>query len=264
MSGFFGSDMHQRLQAEAEARTGYIKGTSGACQTGRTFGCDDVDRLGWDVIEAVLDRDGVCGFRMIPVESAQELASRLGERGFHLDLRDVFTGDRHGALPLSEQIVRKGPPDGLRELEMPTEPEGDYTRRIQSLMADAGVVPFSGSLLTGRLGPATTVVVGNASGTVVAAAHSYLPHNSFSPYHRYAWGGLVAVAHEVRGHGAGSYVNARMIVSAFRDLGSEHVYEIVSATNEPSIRMVRGCGLERHTPVVSGIASREGSARFTR
>ena len=73
MSGFFGSDMHQRLQAEAEARTGYIKATSGACQTGRTFGCDDVDRLGWDVIEAVLDRDGVCGFRMIPVEGPKSL-----------------------------------------------------------------------------------------------------------------------------------------------------------------------------------------------
>jgi hypothetical protein len=147
---------------------------------------------------------------------------------------------------------------------MPTEPEGEYTRRIQSLMAGAGVVPFSGSLLTGRLGPATTVVVGNGSGTLVAAADSYLPHNSSSLYHRYAWGGLVAVAHEVRGHGVGSYVNARMVVSAFRDLGSEHVYEIVSATNEPSIRMVRGCGLERDTTVVSGIASREGSARFTR
>jgi hypothetical protein len=108
MSGFIGSDMHQRLQAEAEARTDYIQATPGACQTGRTFGCDDVDRLGWDVIEAVLDKDGVCGFRMIPVESAQELASRLGERGFHLDLRDVFTGDRQRALPISEKIVRKG------------------------------------------------------------------------------------------------------------------------------------------------------------
>ncbi len=46
MSGFFGSDMHQRLQAEAEARTDYIEATPGVCQTGRTFGCDDVDRLG--------------------------------------------------------------------------------------------------------------------------------------------------------------------------------------------------------------------------
>ena len=35
MSGFFGTDMQQRLQAEAEARTDLIKATPGACQTGR-------------------------------------------------------------------------------------------------------------------------------------------------------------------------------------------------------------------------------------
>ena len=264
MSGFFGTDMQQRLQAEAEARTDLIKATPGACQTGRMFGCDDVDRLGWDVIEAVLDRDGFCGFRMIPVGKAEELGSRLGERGFQLDLRDVFTADRHRALPMSEEIVRKGRPEGLRDLEMPTEPAGDYTRRIQSLMSDAGVVPFSGSLLTGRLGPATTVVVGDSTGAIMAAAHGHLPHNSFSPYHRHRWGGLVAVAEEVRGRGLGSYINARMIVTVFRDLAADHIYEVVSATNKPSRRMVETCGLELDPAVVCGIASRAGAVRFTR
>src|SRR5215207_6570373 len=101
MSGFFGSDMQQRLQAEAEARTDYIKATPGACQTGRMFGCDDVDRLGWDVIEEVLERDGFCGFRMIPLGKADELGSRLSQRGFQLDARDVFMADRERALPIS-------------------------------------------------------------------------------------------------------------------------------------------------------------------
>ena len=71
------------------------------------FGCDDVDRLGWDVIEAVLDRDGFCGFRMIPVGKAEELGSRLGERGFQLDLRDVFTADRHRALQYRKRSFAK-------------------------------------------------------------------------------------------------------------------------------------------------------------
>src|SRR5215207_5367285 len=124
MSGFFGSDMQQRLQAEAEARADYIKATPGACQTGRTFGCDDVDRLGWDLIEAVLDRDGCCGFRMLPVGAAHELASRLGARGFRLDLWSVFTTVRQRALSISEEIVRRGLPQGLLDMEMPTEPEG--------------------------------------------------------------------------------------------------------------------------------------------
>ena len=131
-------------------------------------------------------------------------------------------------------------------------------------MGAAGVVPFSGSLLVGALGPATTVAVGDRNGTVVAAAHGYLPHNAYSAYHRHAWGGLVAVAESQRGKGLGNYVNARMIVSAFRDLDATHVYELVSASNVPSRRMVESCGLRPEPGLVCGLATPNESARFTR
>ncbi|MBL6430524.1 MAG: hypothetical protein HPM95_02065 [Alphaproteobacteria bacterium] len=55
-----------------------------------------------------------------------------------------------------------------------------------------------------------------------------------------------------------------MVVAAFRDLGASHVYELVSAANEVSRRMVEACGL-RHAPdLVCGLATREQAARFTR
>ena len=264
MSGYFGTEVQQRLQAQAETSVDFINATPGACQTGRTMGCDDPDQLGWEVINQILDRDGICGFRMIPITTADELRARLGKRGFRFDSWEVFAADRLKALAASETIVDRGLPDGLVDLDKPTEPAGEYTARIQVLMAASGVVPFSGSLLTGALGPATTVAVGDETGTVVATAHGYLPHNSYSAYHRHAWGGLVAVAESQRGRRLGNYINARMIVSVLRDLHATHVYELVSASNVPSRRMVESCGLRADPAVVCGIATPADGARFTR
>lgn len=264
MSGYFGTEMQQRLQAQAEASVDFIDATPGACQTGRTMGCDDPDRLGWERIIEFLDRDGVCGFRLIPAGEVDELRSQLMKRSYRFDTWDVFLADGTTALVASEAILSRGLPDGLTELKSPTDPEGEYTRRIQALMGAAGVVPFSGSLLTGALVRATTVAVGDGDRNIVAAAHGYLPHNAYSHYHRHAWGGLVAVAESQRGKGLGNYINARMIVSVFNDLDATHVYELVSATNIPSRRMVQSCGLRPEPALVCGIATPNDSALFTR
>jgi hypothetical protein len=264
MSGYFGTKAQRRLQAQAEQSIDFIKATPGVCQAGRTMGCDDPDQLGWERIEEFLDRDGVCGFRLIPAENAEKLRSRMLERNFRFDTWDVFLADRSSALPASEAIISRGLPAGLTALDRPTEPESEYTARIQALMGAAGVVPFSGSLLVGTLGAATTVAIGDGNGTIVAAAHGYLPHNAHSAYHRYAWGGLVAVAQSQRGKGLGNYINAQMIVSVFRDLDATHVYELVSASNMPSRRMVESCGLRPEPGLVCGLATPHESARFTR
>lgn len=79
MSGYFGTEVQQRLQAQAEASVDFINVTPGACQTGRTMGCDDPDRFGWELIDKILNRDGICGFRMIPASKADELKSRLAK-----------------------------------------------------------------------------------------------------------------------------------------------------------------------------------------
>lgn len=264
MAGYFGTEVQQRLQALAEASVDFIDATAGACQTGRTMGCDDPGRLGWERIEEFLDRDGVCGFRLIPSSKIDELISRLAKSNCRFDSWDVFLADRAQALAASAAILARGLPDGLTELDRPTESEGEYTVQIQTLMASAGVVPFSGSMLVGAIGPATTVAIGDGEGNVVAAAHGYLPHNNYSPYRRYAWGGLVAVAQTQRGKGLGNYVNARMIANLFRDLDASHVYELVSATNLPSRRMVESCGHRAEPSLVCGIATPNGSAHFTR
>jgi RimJ/RimL family protein N-acetyltransferase len=262
MSGYFGTQIQQRLQAQAEESAEFINATPGACQTGRMMGCDDPKRLGWERIIEFLERDGICGFRLVPASEVQEIRSRLEERDFRFDTWDVFLADRRTAESASAAILSRGLPEDLLELESPTDPEGEYTARIQALMGTVGVVPFSGSMLTGSA--ATTLAIGDREGNVVAAAHAYLPHNAYSVYHRYAWGGLVAVAHSQRGKGLGNYVNALMVASAFRDLGATHIYELVSATNVPSRRMVQSCGLLPEPGLVSGVALPNEGRRFTR
>lgn len=264
MAGYFGTEMQQRLQAQAEASADFIRATPGACQVGRMMGCDDLDSLGWERIYEFLNPDHACGFRLIPSEKVDELRSRLAERDCRFDAWHVFLADRTTALAASERILARPLSDGLIELEKPSDPEGETTRRMQALMAAGGVVTLSGSFLTGACGPATTVALGDEDGNVVATAHSYLPHNAHSPYHRYAWGGLVAVAESARGKGLGKYINARMIVGVFRDLDATHIYELVAATNLASRRMVEACGLSLEPAFVCGIATPSGSARFTR
>ena len=98
MSGYFGTQIQQRLQAQAEASTAYINATPGACQAGRTMGCDDPDQLGWDRINAFLTRDGVCGFRLISAPKAEEIRSQLIKQDCRFDTWEVFTADRATAL----------------------------------------------------------------------------------------------------------------------------------------------------------------------
>ncbi|MCA1243952.1 GNAT family N-acetyltransferase [Stappia stellulata] len=264
LAGFFGTDSQKTLQARAEASAAEIAATPGLCQAGRTMGCDDPDALGWERIEAFLQRDGICGFRLITSDQAERLRERLSANGFRLDTWDVFLTDRETALAACRPIVERGLPDGLAELDVPPTPEGAMTRRIQAMMSAAGVVPFSGSILCGDTGPAVTLALCDPSGGIAAGAHAYLPHNVASRHRSHAWGGLVAVDDAHRGKGLGRLINAMMVVAAFRDLGASHVYELVSAANEVSRRMVEACGL-RHAPdLVCGLATREQAARFTR
>jgi len=264
MAGHFGTPMQRTLQMRAEEAADWIKATPGACQAGRFMGCDDPDRLGWERINEFIERDGLCGFRLISAAQADTIKERLAAQDCRFDTWDVFVGERSIALTASEEIVSRGLPDGFADLPIPTDPVSEDMQHLQAMMGAAGVVPFSGSLLAGARGPVTTKALGDRDRNVVAAAHGYMPHNAHSDHHQYAWGGLVAVAEAMRGKGLGTYVNAQMIVSVFRGLGATHVYELVSATNIPSRKMVEACGLRHEPGLICGLATPNESTRFTR
>lgn len=264
MAGYFGTELQQRLQARAEVSAELIATTPGACQAGRMVGCDDPDKFGWDRIGEIIELDGVCGFRLIDTDHVEEIRSELSSRGCRLDTWDVFLAERETALAVSGKFAHPPLPSGYSLWPTPTDPESDQMRRLQAMMASAGLVPFSGSLLTGRVGRATTVLIGDAEGNLAACAHGYMPHNAYSPYHDYAWGGLVAVAEPHRGKGLGKVINALMIDRVFRDLKASHIYELVSASNVVSRRMVEACGLRLEPALTCGMATPHQSGRFTK
>lgn len=264
MSGYFGTQSQQRLQASAEANAAFIAATPGACQTGRMVGCDDLDRFGWERIDAILARDGIIGFRLLPADQADELHSKLADRGFRLDTWEVYLADGATAGAACEAVLAGPLPGGLAVLPRPTTPEDDYITRIQLLLAAAGIAPISGSMLVGALGPAATVAIGSDGGNVIATAHTYLPHNAHSLYHRYAWGGLVAVAEAHRGKRLGAHVNSLALTAAFAELDATHVYELISPSNLPSQRMAVACGLHHDPSLLCGIAMPSESGHFTR
>lgn len=264
MAGYFGTEMQQRLQARVELEAEFIAATPGACQAGRTMGCDDPEKFGWDRIGEIIERDGVCGFRLVDATHIEEIKSELLSRGCRLDTWDVFLADRETALAASEKFAQRPLHSEYSLWPTPTDPEGDQMRRLQAMMAGAGLVPFSGSMLTGAIGNATTVLIGDAEGNVAACAHGYMPHNAYSPYHGYAWGGLVAVMETHRGKGLGKVINALMIRRVFRDLKASHIYELVSASNVASRRMVEACGLRLEPTLTCGIATPNQSGRFTK
>jgi RimJ/RimL family protein N-acetyltransferase len=264
MAGYFGTKIQQRLQAQAEASEGFIAATPGACQAGRTMGCDDPQEFGWERITEIIDRDGVFGFRLIDTSDAEAIRSELANRGFRFDNWEVFLADRETALGASRGLANCSLPRSYSFLPTPTDPESQQMKELQSMMADADVVPFSGSMLSGAIGNSTTILIGDAHGNVAASAHGYMPHNIHSPFHRYAWGGLVAVAEAHRGRGLGKTVNAIMIDHVFRNLGASHIYELISASNIPSRRMLEACGLRLEPTLTCGIATPYESRRFTK
>ena len=263
MAGYFGTEQQIKLQQRAEERYGWTMKTPGACCNVRTLGTYDPDALGLDSIFEVLAEDGVFGFRLLEKARQPDLENALTENGYRLDTWDVFVGDTNAIRDATRSTLSTARPGGIRAFSELDGAEGPLTRSFQEFMAVAGIAPFSGSFLNGDHGAVVSVGLMDDAGCLAACAHAYLPHNHHSPYHNYAWGGLVAVAPEHRGKGFGTYVNALMADAALTRLSATHVYELVAATNTTSRRMVEGCGLSLSQELYSGLATR-GAERFTR
>jgi hypothetical protein len=264
MSGYFGTDAQQELQARVVQAAAWIEMTPGACISGRFMGCDDFERLGWEVIDPLLDRDNVFGFRMVPAEKVAALSERVSQRGFRLDLWNVFVADRTAGLAASRRILAAGLSAGFTVGAFPREGDGEPIVGIQRFMAENGIVPFPGVMLTGGFCRSTGVTLSDADGSLVATAFGYLPHNAFSPYRSHAFGGLAAVSERYRGRGLGALINALMVVRVFEDLHAGWIYEMIGETNLPSRRMVETCGLTLDPSVKAGVATRADQPRFTR
>jgi GNAT superfamily N-acetyltransferase len=216
------------------------------------------------VLETILQRDRILGFRMISPGQAERYFPRLSDRGFRVDTWDVFMGDAEEVRRRVATLLEKGTPEGILVQPPLKDPEGAETRRVQEFLSANGLAPMSGSMLVGKPGEAATLVFTDRDDSVVATGHAYFPHNAHSGHHRDAWVGLIAVAERMRGTGLGRYVNARVLLSAIDDLRARRVYELVGTTNLASRRMVEACGLTHAPDLLCGVAMPPDTGRFTR
>jgi GNAT superfamily N-acetyltransferase len=264
MSGFFGTEQQRQLQERTHGLWSWMAETPGIYNAGRFMGTDDPDKVSWDVLETILQRDRILGFRMISPEQAERYFPRLSARGYRIDTWDILVGDPDEVKRTVTAILEKGTPEGIRLHPPLSDPEGPDTHQVQEFLAANGLAPMSGSMLVGQPGEAATLVFTNRDGAVVATGHAYFPHNALSRHHRDAWVGLIAVAESMRGSGLGRYVNARMLLTAIEDLRARRVYEMVGTANLASRRMVEACGLKLAPDLLCGVAMPVETGRFTR
>ena len=139
------------LQERIAGLQDWIAATPGACNSGRALGCDDVDRFGWGQIDAVMARDGVLTFRMLPAARAPELIAWATGRGCRVDFWDTFLAERTDVLRASDAIQAQSLPPGLRPGATPLDPDSTIIEDVQALMTQCGVAPYAASMLAGRV-----------------------------------------------------------------------------------------------------------------
>lgn len=264
MAGYFGTERQCALQERTHAFRDWMAETPGIYNAGRFIGADDPDRAAWADLEAILDRDRILGLRMVTPDQASRFFPRLEAKGYRIDTWDIFTAPVEEIAGRIGAILAPGLPDGLHVAPPLSGPEGGDMCRLQQFLADSHMAPLSGTMLASRPPVARTIVLKDASGAIAACGHAYFPHNRHSPFSRHAWIGLIAVAATQRGGGLGRLVNAMLLDAAARELGADHVYELVGASNIASRRMVESCGLRVASDLVCGVATPAQEGRFTR
>lgn len=190
MRGYFGTELQQRLQRRADELASTVVNTPGLCNAGRMVSTDDVDRVGLEACIAMLEADGGFGFRLVHEDRTAAMSAHLAAREHRLDWWDTFMGSADDVLAASKRIVTQGPPQGLSHIDLSGNPSEACLERVQVFFVENGLAPFSRSTLAGETVNGRTLALVDEHGDLVATSFVYMPHNTFSPFRTYAWGGL--------------------------------------------------------------------------
>ncbi len=257
-NGTYGTADQQRIQEKAERLADWCRETPGARFSGRAISTDDPEVLGWDVIEAHLEEDGLFGFSNMLPDQAAAVRARLAGYGITAHEWQVFTAPSAALGPGLDAICHQPLPDGLRAEVL----EGEALVGMQALNAATGIGPLGTRVLAGRIVPGVAVGIFTAEGAVVAAGFGARLNNRFSRHAQTAWVGMISVDPAWRGRALGTRVNAEVVRVTIERLEAEQIVEFVAPTNLASAAMIRTCGLAPNEER-SIAAIREG-VNFTR
>lgn len=256
-----GDEAVQRRLHKVDHLADWTARTPGACNGGRVMATDAYDRLGWESIDPHLEEDGVFVFRYVLVEDVPALEAAVAARGATLHIWSLFYG-RAGEIAAARRPRRDLPVDICLSAEERPSPE--TVAEAMGFLSGQGIMPYTARNLAGEISPSTLVTArAGPDGPLRAVAFGHFASNRYSPWHRTAWCGLVAVAPEARGIGLGRAVNDAAIGAMIGPHGAEAVVEFAAPDNRASRAMIEGSGLVLREDILSCAATR-GAARFTR
>ena len=239
MTGYFGTDEHQRLQRKSDGLMEWIMQTPGACVTGRHMASDDFEALGWQTIRQHLAEDGAFGFRWITPDKQSVMRAALADTGASIFDWYGFSGEADDLTTRCSPLLARGLPDGFKTARA----QGDTLIQMQKFLAEHGIIPLSTALMGGELCPALSNVIQDKSGRIVAAGFSGMLQNRFSQLADCAWMGLIAVDPECRGLGLGARITASVIIDSLSEMGAQRVVGFAAPDNGASIAMLKRVGL---------------------
>ncbi|MCG6884018.1 MAG: GNAT family N-acetyltransferase [Silicimonas sp.] len=247
------------LLDKVDALAGWTAATPGACNGGRAMATDDPDLLGWPVIRAHFEEDGVFVFRHVPTADVARIRDRVADWGGTLHEWRIFhaSADR-----IAANRTPKDAPEGY-EFTTEARPDEDTVTEVMSFLSARGLKPFTRRILSGDISPSSLVTARTQDGTLAAVAFGHFCFTPPSIWDGTAWSGLVAVEESARGTGLGRAVSDAAIDAMIGTHGARAVVEYATADNMPSRRMIEGSGLRMRDDILT-CAATAGSTPYTR
>lgn len=258
---YFGDAKHQTLQRRADMGVATARDMPGVVMHARAFSTDDVDAVGWPVIREKLQQDGMVILRAATLNQIEQAKIELADLIASQHVWNFHFGNAGSVKAASGPIAEAPLPPGLELIRPSSNAE---LHQAQAFMAAQGIAPLSKPALKGAFLPSVLMALRDADGHgLVATGLAAMPHNRFSPWHKTAWVGLIAVDPNHRRLGLGKVINAHTALAALNELNADSVMEFVGPTNQASARMVTSCGCPSD-PIRQVVLFSQSSARPTR
>jgi ribosomal protein S18 acetylase RimI-like enzyme len=239
----FGNEDEVNLQQRYHRLWPYLKAHPRLSFVGRAIGIDDPTL---DEAESIAGLTMELGFLAISFTRAtivDDLRLALEEHGLETgSWQQLVSDEKTESMCLSVVTSQHLPPSYKIDRISATTP-AHQLQEVQELMHNCGVAPLPGYILRGQEPPAVVEMVIAPQGEIAATGVSIFRHNPQGPYGKAAHVGFLATEPSQRGKGFARLLLARIILASYQDYSAEFVHTGVRASNVPSQRVCRSCGL---------------------
>lgn len=263
MSDYVGTPIQVEIQKRLHDTHSDIAKNPGLANGGRLLNVLDIDAVGWDQIRKFAERDQFIALTAVPMtQTLTVLREKFGPK-IKLPYWKVFFGAPDRVLTTCAELLRNTIlPDGwqIRSYE---QPDTNTIQAIQDLNGATDVAPTPAYYLRSDVVPSLTTCLWDETHTLVACANATMRYHPGSPMAHTLFAGSVSVCPTHRRKGFGTSINAALLRDSHSAFNWRNVMEQAKPDNDASCAMIRKCGLQLQTGLVT-IALNLSAADFTR